>query len=163
MSRGALKNFANDHGYEVYEILGENKTWSELKYVAHLQGARTDLDFAGLSAALTKVTKMSGPLGIARVKNFLRDLQAGNISKALAISGSSALAIRYQLWAKKGSKIGCQPSRNRSQNLLLTLRSYTPKKNLMFGTAPFYYLCQRINNKCPLIPIQVSERLPHIH
>ena len=49
---------------------------------------------------------MSGRKGIARLKNVLANLQAGNISQALAVAGDSALAIHYQLWAKKGSEIG---------------------------------------------------------
>jgi hypothetical protein len=101
-----FKNFANHHGYEAHEILGSNKTWSELKSAARLQEEPADPDLASLSAALTKVASMSGRQGIARLKNVLANLQSGNISEALAIAGDSALAIHYQLWAKTGSKIG---------------------------------------------------------
>lgn len=101
-----FKNFANHHGYDAHEILGENKTWSELKSSARLQEKPTDPDLVRLSAALTKVASMSGRKGIARLKNVLANLQAGNISQALAVAGDSALAIHYQLWAKKGSEIG---------------------------------------------------------
>jgi hypothetical protein len=71
-----------------------------------LQEKPTDPDLARLSAALTKVASMSGRQGIARLRNVLANLQAGNISQALAVAGDSALAIHYQLWAKKGSEIG---------------------------------------------------------
>jgi hypothetical protein len=101
-----FKNFANHHGYEVHEILGQKKTWSELKSAARLQEAPSDPDLVRLSAAMTKVANMCGRQGIARLKSVLEKLQAGQISEALAIAGDSALAIHYQLWAKTGSQIG---------------------------------------------------------
>lgn len=101
-----FKNFANYHGYEPLEILGETKTWSELKSAARLQNAPTDPDLEKLRSALIKVSGMSGRQGISRLRSVLLHLQAGNIQTAIAEAGPSAMAIHYQIWGKTGTNIG---------------------------------------------------------
>ena len=101
-----FKNFANHHGYDAHEILGQNRTWSELKSAARLQEAPTDPDLARLSAALIKVANFSGRQGIARLKTVLEYLRARNTTQALVAAGDSALAIHYQLWGKTGTLLG---------------------------------------------------------
>ena len=105
-SAPTFKNFANHHGYEPLEILGESKTWSELKSAARLQEVPTDPDLDKLRSALIKVSGMSGRQGISRLRSVLLHLQAGNIQTAIAEAGPSAMAIHYQIWGKTGTNIG---------------------------------------------------------
>ena len=101
-----FKNFANHHGYAPLEILGFDKTWSELKSSARLQESPSDPDLEKLRAAMAKVAAMSGRDGIARLQRVLGYLGSGDVSQAITEAGSAAMAIHYQLWGKKGSLIG---------------------------------------------------------
>jgi superfamily II DNA or RNA helicase/HKD family nuclease len=101
-----FKNFANHHGYEALEILGKNKTWSELKSAARLQETPTDPDLEKLRAGLIKLAGMSGRSGIARLRHVLLLLQANNIEEAIEKADSSAMAIHFQLWGKTGAHLG---------------------------------------------------------
>ena len=101
-----FKNFANHHGYEPEEILGHNKTWSELKASARLQEAPADPDLDDLRAGMAKAAAMSGRVGIARLQRVLAHLKTGDLHRAITEAGTAAMAIHYQLWGKKGSAIG---------------------------------------------------------
>ncbi len=101
-----LRNFANYHGYEPLEILGKNRTWSQLKSAARLQEAPADPDLKRLCAALIKVASASGHLGIARLRSVLEHLTRDDVEAALSEAGPAAMAIHYQLWGKTGSEIG---------------------------------------------------------
>lgn len=101
-----FKNFANHHGYEALEILGKNKTWSELKSAARLQETPTDPDLEKLRSGLIKLASMSGRSGIARLRHVLLLLQASNIEEAIEKADSSAMAIHFQLWGKTGAHLG---------------------------------------------------------
>jgi hypothetical protein len=101
-----FKNFANHHGYAPLEILGFDKTWSELKSSARLQESPSDPDLEKLRAAMAKVASMSGRDGIARLQRVLGYLRSGDVSQAITEAGSAAMAIHYQLWGKKGSLLG---------------------------------------------------------
>jgi superfamily II DNA or RNA helicase/HKD family nuclease len=101
-----FKNFANHHGYEALEILGKNKTWSELKSAARLQETPTDPDLEKLRAGLIKLAGMSGRSGIARLRHVLLLLQASKIEEAIEKADASAMAIHFQLWGKTGAHLG---------------------------------------------------------
>ena len=101
-----FKNFANHHGYEAMEILGKNKTWSELKSAASLQETPSDPDMAKLRAGLIKLAGMSGRSGITRLRNVLSLLHASKIEEAIKKADSSAMAIHFQLWGKTGANLG---------------------------------------------------------
>jgi len=101
-----LRNFVKHHGYEPLEILGKNKTWSELKAAARLQEVPTDPDLNKLRAALIKVASHSGRAGIARLRKVLGHLAQDQVDDAIAEAGSAGMAAHYQFWGRKGPEIG---------------------------------------------------------
>jgi len=106
-----FSNFVNFHELEPDAVL-DAATWSEWKGRAKLSELPNDPDLKELRAGLVKSVGVDGPKELLLIKNVISVLATGNVDKALAIAGDSAIRIHYRLWGKSGKDLGLQSIRD---------------------------------------------------
>lgn len=99
-------NFVRYHDYEPEILLSGRKTWTQWKAAARLAETPTDPDIDRLRPALVSAAQTSGPREIARLRNVITHLKAGDAAAALAEAGDTALVTHYRIWGQPGRKLG---------------------------------------------------------
>jgi len=98
-------NFVRYHDYEPEALLSRN-TWTQWKASAHLAQTPTDPDMSRLQGSLISAAQTSGPREIARLREIVTHLKAGDTAAALAVAGDSALVTHYRIWGRSGRRLG---------------------------------------------------------
>lgn len=99
-------NFIRFHDYEPEILLSGKRTWTQWKAAALLAETPTDPDIDQLRPALISAAQTSGPREIARLRQVVAHLKAGDAAAALAEAGDSALLTHYRIWGQPGRKLG---------------------------------------------------------
>lgn len=98
-------NFIRYHDYDPALLL-VRETWSGWKARAGIQPPPADPDQAHLEKALLRLTTVTGPREIARLRAVIWHLQQGQIEDALKAAGEHAIAVYYRIWAETAARLG---------------------------------------------------------